>query len=99
MKEKVEFECFDATDAEGQTYKIFGYQCYITHAPVYGQPVVLKGDVEYWTACGKPVLKIDSKTFRVLAASENISHIFEKFISRARTPKAIELSAINRYDQ
>jgi len=42
MKEKVEFERFEAMDKDGRIFRISGYQYYITHAPVYGQPVVLK---------------------------------------------------------
>ena len=78
MKEKVEFERFEAMDKDGRLFKISGYQYYVTYAPVYGQPVVLKGDMEYWTDSGMPVRKIDSKTYRIAATKETITRLIEK---------------------
>ncbi|MES2624068.1 MAG: hypothetical protein V4628_02195 [Pseudomonadota bacterium] len=98
MKEKVEFERFEATDEDGQVFTIIGYQYFITHKPVYGVPVVLKGDMEYWTDTGLPVRKIDSHKFRIVTAAETITSLMEKFTSFGPRPSAIEVQAMSRYE-
>ena len=98
MKERIEIERFQAKDKDGQTFNIIGYQYYITHSPVYGVPVVLKGDIEYWTDAGLPVKKIDSRRFRIFETKETITRLLEKLTSVAKKPDAIEVQAINRYE-
>jgi hypothetical protein len=96
MKEKVEIERFEARDKDGQIFRIIGYQYFITHAPVYGQPVVLKGDVEYWTDSGLPVRKIDSTTYRVATTKETITRFLAKFSLFASRPEAIDVHPVTR---
>ncbi len=97
MKEKVEFERFSAKDKHGRIHHLIGYQVYITYAPVYGQPVVLKGDIEYWTDTGLPVRKIDERTFRVSASKETITRFVEKFTSFGNSNE-FDVYACNRYE-
>jgi hypothetical protein len=76
MKEKVEFARFPARDKDGRVFNIIGYQYYISHNPVYGTPVLLKGDIEYWTDTGLPVRKIDSESFRIATTRETITRFY-----------------------
>lgn len=66
-----------------------------TYAPVYGQPVVLKGDIEYWTDTGMPVRKVDSKTYRIDTTKETLTRLVEKFSFSSK--KEIEVYATNRH--
>jgi len=73
---KEELARFSAKDKEGRVFKIVAYQNYVTHRPVYGLPVVLKGDMEYWTDSGLPVEKLDSETYRIAKAKEKVTKFY-----------------------
>jgi hypothetical protein len=76
MKEKVEFARFPAKDKHGRVFTVVGFQNYVSHNPVYGSPVILKGDVEYWTDSGLPVRQIDSETYRIVTSKETITRFY-----------------------
>ena len=96
MKEKVEFERFQAKDKDGQVFNIIGYQNYITYSPVYGVPVVLKGDLEYWTDTGLRVTKVDSRAFRISQSEEETTRLIEKLTFAKK--KDIEVYADKLYE-
>ena len=73
---KEEFARFAAKDKDGRVFKVVAYQSYVTHRPVYGRPVVLKGDKEYWTDTGLPVEKLDSETYRIARCREKITKFY-----------------------
>ena len=77
MKEKVEFARFPTKSLDGRIFIIIGYQYYMSSdAPAHGLPVLLKGDIEYWTDSGLPVRKIDSETYRVATSKETLSRFY-----------------------
>lgn len=73
---KEESARFAARDKEGRVFRIVAYQNYVTHRPVYGNPVILKGDMEYWTDSGLPVEKLDSETYRIVQCKEKITKFY-----------------------
>jgi hypothetical protein len=93
MKEKVEFERLQAKDKDGVVFNIIGYQYLITHTPVYGRPIVLRGDIEYWTDSGLPARKIDARTFRIYTVQETSTRFLDRFTLSNNVPRAIEVYA------
>jgi hypothetical protein len=73
---KEEFSRFSARDKEGRVFRIVVYQNYVTHQSVHGRPVVLKGDMEYWTDSGLPVEKLDSETYQIMQGREKITKFY-----------------------
>ncbi len=76
MKEKVEFARFPTKSKDGRIFTIIGYQYYVSSTPAHGLPVLVKGEIEYWTDSGLPVRKIDSETYRVATSRETLMRFY-----------------------
>ncbi len=76
MKERVEFVRFAAKNASGLIFTVIGYQYFVSHNPLYGLPVRLKAEVEYWTDAGTLLIQIDTDTYRFQASKEIITRLY-----------------------